>query len=82
MKIEDSVKFNKKLYSQKVIKAVVQEFDNLADIKVNSQGLYITVSFANALKEVKDVIQDEFGNYVLYLMKQSITNAKQTNQNQ
>lgn len=66
----NNIKFNKKLYSQKVINAVAKEFKDLADIKISSQGNYFVATFSQVDSDVEEVIIDEFGNYALFAMKE------------
>ena len=62
------INFNKNIYKKKAINNAIRQFKELADFKVSTKSDYYTVDLKNINKDVVDVIKDEFGNYVLYLM--------------
>ena len=62
------INFNKNIYKKKAINNAIRQFKELADFKVSAKSDYYTVDLKNINKDVVDVIKDEFGNYVLYLM--------------
>jgi len=62
------IKFNKKIYSLEAINKAIEEFKNLADFKVTDSNDYLEVEIDKIGNEVKDVLKDEFSNYVLGLM--------------
>jgi len=64
-----ALKFHKKLYKEAAIKQAVKAFSHLADFKVVDRGHYTMVNLDNIKREVTDIIADEFGNYVLALLK-------------
>ncbi len=64
----DIIKFNKKIYNIEAVKQAVEEFKNLADFKVKETNGYIEVKMNKIDKEVKDILDDEFANYVLGLL--------------
>lgn len=62
------VNFNKKIYSLEAVKQAISEFENLADFKAKQKGDYIEVQINKINKEYKDILKDEFSNYVLGVM--------------
>jgi len=63
-----SIKFNKKIYTLEAVEKAIGEFKNLADFSLKEAGNYIEVKMDKIDKEVKDVLPDEFANFVLGLM--------------
>ena len=63
-----SIKFNKKIYTLEAVKKAVAEFKNLADFGLKEAGNYIEVKIDKIDKGVKNILPDEFANYVLGLM--------------
>ncbi len=59
------IKFNKALYKTRAIKSAIKEYGNLAEFSLEQKGQYIVVEFKNIDKDVKNIIKDEFCNYVL-----------------
>ncbi|MBN1326111.1 HxsD-like protein [Candidatus Falkowbacteria bacterium] len=64
----ETIDFNKKIYCIDNIKKTAEEFKNLSDISVKEIGGKIKVTFDKIDPEYKDVIKDEFANFVLGLM--------------
>jgi hypothetical protein len=62
------IKFNKKIYNLEAVKKAIEEFKDLAEFKVKDLDNYIEVEIDKIDNEVKDVLKDEFSNYVLGLM--------------
>ncbi|HDQ22624.1 MAG TPA: hypothetical protein ENN28_01470 [Candidatus Uhrbacteria bacterium] len=63
-----SIKFNKKIYTLEAVEKAIEEFKNLADFSLKEAGNYIEVKMDKTDKEVKNILSDEFANYVLGLM--------------
>jgi len=63
------ISFNKNLYNLKAVKSAIKEYQNLADFNLRQKGNYIQVELKNTDKEVRQIIRDEFCNYVIFLMK-------------
>lgn len=63
------IKFNKNLYNLKAIKSAIKEYQKLADFNLSQKGNYIQVELKNIDKEIRQIIEDEFCNYILSLMK-------------
>ena len=61
--------FNKKIYSFKVIKLAIKDYQKLADFNLKQDKNYIQVEIKNINKEFKKIIKEEFCNYVLGLEK-------------
>jgi len=64
----EMIRFNKNIYNLKAIEKAIEEYKNLAKFSIKEKGSYIEVALAQVDKEVKNVIKDEFANYVLGLM--------------
>jgi len=59
------LKFNTKIYKEEVIKKAVSAYSHLARFSfINSKG-YIKVKIEKVDSSVKNVLLDEFANYVL-----------------
>ncbi len=63
------ISFSKNLYNLKAVKSAIKEYQNLADFNLRQKGNYIQVELKNIDKEVRQIIKDEFCNYVIFLMK-------------
>jgi len=63
------IKFSGKIYKLKAVKLTAKAYQGLADFKISQLKDYISVELKNINKDVKDIIKDEFCNYVLALMK-------------
>ena len=63
------IRFNKKLYKQKPIKAAIRSFGEVADFNFSKKDNYYSIELYNPREYPADVIKDEFCNYVLQLMK-------------
>jgi hypothetical protein len=61
--------FSKKLYSTKSVNQAIKQYAELAVFSVSEKKKEIVVTLKNIDSDVKNVIRDEFCNYVLYLMK-------------
>ncbi len=60
-----TLKFDKKIYKLKAIKLAIQAYQELADFNLSQEKKYIQVELKNIDQDVKDIIKDEFCNYVL-----------------
>lgn len=63
------INFHKKIYDIKAIKSAIRAYKDLAGFEVKEDGRYIRVLIKNIDKGIKNIIKDEFCNYVLYLMR-------------
>jgi len=63
------IKFNKDIYNKKAISGAIKEFKHLANFTIRQKKKAISVTIDKTEKEVKNILRDEFCNYVLYLMK-------------
>jgi len=61
------IRFNQQIYQKELIKQTVEQFKNLADIKLTESGDYLDVEFTNIDSEVANILPDEFANYALGL---------------
>ena len=65
-----TVNFKKNLYNLEAIKKAARTYQGLADFKINQTKKAVTVHLENIRPEAKDIIKEEFCNYVLALMKE------------
>ncbi len=65
------ISFSKKLYKIKAIKLAIKEYQDLANFSLEQKGNYIQVELKNINKDVKQIIKDEFCNYVLFKSKEN-----------
>lgn len=63
------ITFNRKFYNSKAIKNAIKAYQELADFKVEGNKKTIKVIVRNIDREIKEIIKDEFCNYVLAEMK-------------
>jgi len=63
------INFNKSLYTIDVIKEAIQDYKGIADFNIVSGKKDNKVEIKNIDSESKDIIRQEFCNYVLGLMK-------------
>lgn len=59
------IKFDKKIYKLKAVKLAIRDYKELADFVLKTKGDYFEVELKNIDPDVKNIIQDEFCNYVL-----------------
>jgi len=64
-----TINFNKRIYNLKAIKEAIKAYKGLAKFNICSNKKYITVNLTNMAGEYVNIIEDEFGNYVLSLMR-------------
>jgi len=64
-----TLNFNKKFYNLKTIEKAIKAYRRLADFKVEENKNRIKVRIRNMDKEIKEILSDEFYNYVLAEMK-------------
>ena len=64
------IKFNNDFYNLRAIKEAVRVFQGLADFEISSGKKEIRVKLKNIHPQVREVIRDEFCNYVLAMMKE------------
>ena len=64
-----SINFNKNFYSLKAIEKAIQNYKGLADFNIEVKKKSIKVDLKNIDPDSKDIIREEFCNYVLGLMK-------------
>ncbi len=62
------IKFNNKIYKLEAIKRALEEYKSLAKFSLKENDDYIEVEIDEIDQEVKNVLKDEFANYVLGLM--------------
>jgi len=62
------IKFNKHIYNLEAINQAIKEFKNLAEFSIKETNDFFEIKLDNINGEVKEIIKDEFANYVLGLM--------------
>lgn len=60
------IKLTKKIYSKKGVENTINAYNNLAQIKLIEDDDFYFITMENIDDEVKDVIKDEFCNYLLF----------------
>jgi len=63
------ISFNKKFYTLNAVKSAARAYKRLADFRIDDKKGFILVNLSDVDKDVKDIIQDEFCNYVLAEVK-------------
>ncbi len=63
------INFNKKIYSKTAIKLAIRAYKNLADFKIKEESEHTSVVISNIDGGIKNIIKDEFCNYVLYSVR-------------
>lgn len=62
------ISFNKKIYSQQVVKKSIKDYEDLANFILSQSKYYFLIKIKNIRHGLKKNFQDEFSNYVLSLM--------------
>lgn len=60
------IKFDKNIYNKKGLENAIQAYQELAKIEFLETDNVFVVKISNIDEEVKDVIVDEFCNYLLF----------------
>ncbi len=60
-----AIKFNKDFYNSGAVKKAALAYKGLADFHLKDNHYFIEVTIKNVNQDFKDVINDEFCNYVL-----------------
>jgi hypothetical protein len=63
------VKFNKNIYQLKAVKQAIEDYSSLAKFSLAEGDNYYCVNITGITREYKDILKDEFSNYVLVLTK-------------
>ena len=63
------INFSRNLYTKKAIKESTKAYKELANFDIKETKDYIKVNLKNIDKDIKDIIRDEFCNYVLSAMR-------------
>lgn len=66
---EQVIKLNKKLYKHYIIKKTIKLFGDAGDFSLQKSDDYFLVKIKNINPQVKNIIKDEFCNYLIYLTK-------------
>lgn len=67
-----NLKFNTKIYKKEAIQEAVSAYTSLAKFRVKDNKDYIKVKIEDIDAEVKDILIDEFANYVLGMTKKCL----------
>ncbi len=70
MLIPVKIKFSKKLYKAIAINEAIEAYDEVADFSFKKVGNALEVEIKNPDTDLKNIIKDEFCNYVLAGMQQ------------
>jgi len=62
-------KFDKKIYKKRAIQKAIKSYGNLVDINLREDKDFYHIEFINTPEEYRGLIDGEFGNYVLALMR-------------
>ena len=60
-----TIKFNKNFYNIEAIKKGITAYKKLADFEIKEKKNFVEVTIKNIDKDFKNVLTDEFSNYVL-----------------
>ena len=63
------IRFNKKIYPDKAVLSSMEAFKHLARFQVKQEGDYIIVTLSQINPAVKNIVKEEFSNYVLAKIK-------------
>ena len=66
------LRFNKNLYKKCVIDTSITAYQGLAEFKVMEEKSYLKVKIEGITPGLKDILPDEFSNYVLTLTKRCL----------
>lgn len=61
--------FNTKIYKKEAIQKSISAYSHLAKFVLQNNKNYIKVKIENIDREVKNILADEFANYVLGMTK-------------
>lgn len=67
-----NLKFNTKIYKKPAIQKAISDYSHLAKFQIKDNKNYIKVMIGNINPEVKDMISEEFANYVLGMTKKCL----------
>ena len=59
------IKFNKNFYNIEAIKKAIRTYPKLANFEIKEKKNFVEVTIKNIDKDLKNVLTDEFSNYVL-----------------
>lgn len=65
------ISFNKKFYQKEAIEEAIEAYSNFADFTLSREGSNWKVTLEEVDSKYKDIIKDEFANYVLGTIKSS-----------
>ena len=60
-----TIKFNKNFYNIEAIKKAIRTYQKLANFEIKEKKNFVEVTIKNIDKDLKNVLTDEFSNYVL-----------------
>jgi hypothetical protein len=65
-----SMQFNKDIYKHKAIESTMRAFGKIASFGFSENERYYIVKIEKSHSEIRDVLKDEFCNYVLSVMNE------------
>jgi len=68
--INNIIKFNNKIYPEKAVLLSIEAFKHLAHFQIKQKDDYFIVTLTQINPAVKNIIKEEFSNYVLAKTKQ------------
>lgn len=63
------IRFKTDIYNKEAIEKSIEAFVEAADFDILEENGYFVVIVSNMVDEVADILEDEFCNYALYLMR-------------
>jgi len=66
------LRFNTQIYKKEAIREAISAYMHLAKFKVKDNKDYIKVKIENMNPKVKNILMDEFSNYVLGMTKKCL----------
>jgi len=67
-----NLKFNIRIYKKEAIRQGISAYSHLAKFKIKDNKGYLKVKIEKINPEVKDMLVDEFSNYVLGMTKKCL----------
>lgn len=63
------IKLNKRIYRLKAIRQAIKAYSHLAQFSLRQDSRYYQLTLDNTDPALKDILKDEFANYILALNK-------------
>lgn len=65
----EKIKLNKRIYSLKAIQQAIEAYKHLTKFSLHQDARYYNVIIYNIAADFKNILKDEFTNYVLAIVK-------------